>query len=171
GTKLMFKQLMVASGTLILAACGPLQTDSEVHQDGLVYCSEGNPESFNPQLGTSGTTVDATSAQIYDRLLDYDAKQQQFVPALARGWQALDNGTRYRFNLRTDVSFHSTDWFVPARKFNADDVVFSFNRWLNPNHSFHQVNGGRYPFFRSSGLIRLIDSIQRIDEHTVDIIL
>src|SRR5690606_35898271 len=123
GTKLMFKQLMVASGTLILAACGPLQTDSEVHQDGLVYCSEGNPESFNPQLGTSGTTVDATSAQLYDRLLDYDAKQQQFVPALARGWQAFDNGRRYRFDLRKNVQIHNTEWYNPNRPSVAYDVL------------------------------------------------
>src|SRR5690606_40369357 len=55
--------------------------------------------------------------------------------------------------------------------FNADDVVFSFNRWLNPQHPYHPVNGGRYPFFRSSGLIRLISAIERVDDHTVDIVL
>ncbi|KJW90757.1 hypothetical protein SG67_01725, partial [Enterobacter asburiae] len=27
----------------------------------LVYCSEGSPEGFNPQLFTSGTTYDASS--------------------------------------------------------------------------------------------------------------
>ncbi|CUA82925.1 ABC transporter substrate-binding protein SapA [Pseudidiomarina woesei] len=165
----MLQRIAIICSAAVLAACGPVSEHAQVEQDGLIYCSEGNPESFNPQLGTSGTTVDATSAQIYDRLLDYDDKRQQFVPALARGWQALDNGTRYRFNLRTDVSFHHTNWFEPSRHFNADDVVFSFNRWLSQQHSYHYVNGGRYPFFRSSGLIRLIHSIERIDEYTVDI--
>lgn len=167
----MLQRIAIVCSTALLAACGPVADHTQVEQDGLVYCSEGNPESFNPQLGTSGTTVDATSAQIYDRLLDYDAQRQQFVPALARGWQALDNGTRYRFNLRNDVAFHHTEWFAPTRAFNADDVVFSFNRWLNPQHPYHPVNGGRYPFFRSSGLIRLISAIERVDEHTVDIVL
>ncbi|SFR40864.1 cationic peptide transport system substrate-binding protein [Pseudidiomarina maritima] len=164
----MLKQLMIASSTLVLAACGPVQTDSEVYQDGLVYCSEGNPEIFNPQLVTSGTTVDATSAQLYDRLLDYDAKQQQFVPALARGWQAFEQGQRYRFNLRENVQFHTTEWFTPTRTFNADDVLFSFQRWLNEQHPYHQINGGRYPFFRSSGLIKLIEKVEKVDDYTVD---
>jgi len=167
----MLQRIAIICSAAVLAACGPVSEHAQVEQDGLVYCSEGNPEGFNPQLGTSGTTVDATSAQIYDRLLDYDDKRQQFVPALASGWQALDDGTRYRFNLRKGVSFHNTNWFEPSRPFNADDVVFSFNRWLSPQHSYHHVNGGRYPFFRSSGLIRLIHSIERIDEYTVDITL
>ncbi|MFP3354725.1 ABC transporter substrate-binding protein, partial [Pseudoalteromonas sp. SIMBA_153] len=74
---------------------------------GIIYCSEGNPASFNPQLVTSGTTVDATAAQLYDRLIDYDAEQQKFVPALAKRWETLDNGTRYRFHLREGVKFHT----------------------------------------------------------------
>lgn len=165
----MRQPLAIACSVLIIAACGPVEQHAAIELDGLVYCSEGNPESFNPQLGTSGTTVDATSAQLYDRLLDYDAKLQQFVPALARGWQALDDGTRYRFNLRQGVEFHSTDWFTPKRPFNADDVIFSFERWLSNQHPYHHVNGGRYPFFRSSGLINLIESIERVDDYTVDI--
>ncbi|HAD47673.1 MAG TPA: ABC transporter substrate-binding protein, partial [Idiomarina sp.] len=76
----------------------------------------------------SGTTVDATAAQLYDRLIDYDASEQAFVPALATEWQALDDGTRYRFKLRDDVAFHTTNFFTPSRNLNADDVIFSFNR-------------------------------------------
>ena len=30
----------------------------------LVYCSEGSPEGFNPQLFTSGTTYDASSVPL-----------------------------------------------------------------------------------------------------------
>lgn len=164
----MLNKMMVAGSALFIVACGPIDKASDVHRDGLVYCSEGNPESFNPQLGTSGTTVDATSAQLYDRLLDYDAKLQQFVPALARGWQAFDKGTRYRFDLRENVQFHTTDWFTPSRNFNANDVIFSFERWLDKKHPYHDVNGGRYPFFRSSGLINLIERVERVDDYTVD---
>lgn len=164
----MLNKMMVAGSALFIVACGPIDEARDVHHDGLVYCSEGNPESFNPQLGTSGTTVDATSAQLYDRLLDYDAKLQQFVPALARGWQAFDKGTRYRFDLRENVQFHTTDWFTPSRDFNANDVIFSFERWLDKKHPYHDVNGGRYPFFRSSGLINLIERVEQVDDYTVD---
>ncbi len=36
----------------------------------LVYCSEGSPEGFNPQLFTSGTTYDASSVPLYNRWLN-----------------------------------------------------------------------------------------------------
>ncbi len=156
---------------MFVAACSPKHSNQSPLNDGLVYCSEGNPESFNPQLGTSGTTVDATSAQLYDRLLDYDGTTQQFVPALATRWEAFDNGQRYRFYLRPNVSFHQTDWFTPTRYFNADDVLFSFQRWLRSDHPFHEVGGGSYPFFSSSGLIHLIDEIIRVDDYTVEFVL
>jgi cationic peptide transport system substrate-binding protein len=154
--------------SLALAACQPASHELTPLQQGLVYCSEGNPEGFNPQLGTSGTTIDATASQLYDRLLDYDAERQQFVPALAERWEALDNGQRYRFYLRQGVQFHHTDWFTPSRTLNATDVVFSFQRWLQPQHPYHAVNGGNYPFFTSSGLVNLISAVERIDDYTVD---
>lgn len=36
-----------------------------------VYCSEGSPEGFNPQLFTSGTTYDASSVPIYNRPVEF----------------------------------------------------------------------------------------------------
>lgn len=152
-----------------VAACSQPDEQPEPLRQGLIYCAEGNPESFNPQLGTSGTTIDATSAQLYDRLIDYDAERQQFEPALALSWQALDNGKRYRFELRKDVQFHQTQWFTPTRPFSAEDVLFSFNRWLQTEHPYHPVGGGSYPFFNSSGLIQLIERVEAIDSHTIDI--
>ncbi|MEC7642056.1 MAG: ABC transporter substrate-binding protein, partial [Pseudomonadota bacterium] len=118
--------LVTAFTSFFLFSCSEQTDVPEPLQNGLIYCSEGNPESFNPQRVTSGTTVDATASQLYDRLIDYDAEQQAFVSALATDWQALDNGQRYRFKLRQGVTFHSTDYFTPTRTFNADDVVFSF---------------------------------------------
>lgn len=167
---LKFSPLLIGA-SLLLVACRPQTTNIEQLQQGLVYCSEGNPESFNPQLGTSGTTVDATAAQLYDRLLDYDDTSKKFVPTLATKWETLDEGRRYRFHLREGVIFHSNDRFTPTRAFNADDVVFSFHRWLDENHPFHHVSGGQYPFFTSSGLDKLIQSVEKVDDLTVDFTL
>lgn len=174
-TQRLQKWLLPLSAS-VLTGCLPAASDSpqsipEPLQHGLIYCSEGNPESFNPQLGTSGTTVDASASQIYDRLIDYDDETKTFVAALATNWQALDKGTRYRFTLRENVAFHQNDLFQPSRTFNADDVLFSFQRWLNEQHPYHYVNGGQYPFFTSSGLIRLIERVEKVDAHTVDFYL
>ena len=49
----------------------------------LVYCSEGSPETFNPQLSTSGTTFDASSRQLYNRLLEFKPGTTEIIPVLA----------------------------------------------------------------------------------------
>lgn len=146
----------------LLVACGPQRLPS-----GLVYCSEGNPESFNPQLVTSGTTIDATSHQIYSRLVDYDAISGQLVPALATSWAESDDGLSYRFTLRENVKFQHSSRFTPSRYFNADDVLFSFNRIIDTHHPYHDVSRTGYPFFQSIGFSEQVNSVEKINDHEV----
>ncbi|GIU44204.1 ABC transporter substrate-binding protein [Shewanella sairae] len=152
----------ISAINLLLTACGPQQVPT-----GLVYCSEGNPETFNPQLVTSGTTIDATSQQLYDSLVDYDPRTGDIVPALATSWQTSDDGLSYRFKLRPGVQFHQTDWFTPTRKFNADDVIFSFNRIINSANPYHDISKTGYPFFQSIGFKQQVDSIEKVSDDEV----
>src|SRR5260363_363242 len=46
------------------------------------------------------------------------------------------DGKVYTFHLRRGVKFHSTPWFKPTREFNAEDVLFTFERMRNPNMPF-----------------------------------
>lgn len=46
----------------VLAALA-LTVTSAVSAKTLVFCSEGSPENFNPQLYTSGTSVDASAVR------------------------------------------------------------------------------------------------------------
>ncbi|MCE9684980.1 ABC transporter substrate-binding protein [Shewanella sp. AS16] len=149
----------VACMGCILVACGPQRVPS-----GLVYCSEGNPESFNPQLVTSGTTIDATSHQIYSRLVDYDAASGQIVPALATRWHMSKDGLSYYFTLRHDVQFHHTSRFMPSRPMTADDVLFSFNRIIDTQHPYHKISRTGYPFFQSISFAEQINSIEKISD-------
>lgn len=164
----LIKYLAASIALLTVSACSPAP-ETEQSLNGLLYCAEGNPESFNPQLVTSGTTLDMTAAQLYDRLIEFDADNQQFTAALATSWEISNDGLSYRFQLRDDVQFHSTDWFQPSRVMNAADVVFSFERWLNSEHPYHHVSGRGYPFFSASGLTQLIQSVRAIDEYLVEI--
>lgn len=141
--------------------------ENALRQKSLIYCSEGDPETFNPQLVTSATTIDATSRQIYDRLIDLDPTTQKLVPAIAENWSISDDGLRYTFTLRKNVHFHQTDYFNPTRTLNADDVVFSFNRWKEIGHPYHKVSGGFYPYFQGLGLDLLINKIYKTDQYTV----
>jgi cationic peptide transport system substrate-binding protein len=153
-----------------LSACDAL-LQSTTDPNGIVYCSEGSPASFNPQLDTSGTTVDASSHQIYDRLIDFDPVTGNIVPALATSWLTSDDGKTYTFQLRKEVAFHKTETFKPTRFFNADDVLFSINRWRLTDHPYHEISGGRYPYTDSLNLGKLITQVKRLNGYRVEITL
>lgn len=155
----------VLSIVLLLAGCQPELP--ETARSGMVYCSEGSPESFNPQLVTSGTTIDIISQQLYDRLVDINPDNGDIIPGLATDWQVSSDGKRYQFTLREDVSFHTTGYFTPLRKFNAQDVVFTFNRITDLQHPFHTQGGGVYPYFQSVDWAGLVKQVQAIDHNSV----
>ena len=118
-----FKTSLIVLASALLCSCDAL-LQSKTDPNGIVYCSEGSPANFNPQLETSGTTVDASSHQIYDRLIDFDPVTGDIVPALATSWLVSDDGKTYTFQLRQKVPFHNTETFSPTRFFNAEDVLF-----------------------------------------------
>lgn len=74
----------------------------------LVYCSEGSPEGFNPQLFASGTTYDASSIPLYNRLVEFKLGTTEIKPALAERWQVSDDGKVYTFYLRKGVKWHTS---------------------------------------------------------------
>ena len=136
-----------------------------------VFCSEGSPSSFNPQLATDGTSFDASSKTIYDRLVNFKYGETTIVPSLASKWDISKNGLEYTFTLRKGVKFHHTSWFTPSRDFNADDVLFSFNRMREKTHPYHSVGGGNYEYFESMEMGSLIKDIIKVDNYKVRFIL
>ena len=100
----------------------------------LVYCSEGSPEGFNPQLFTSGTTYDASSVPIYNRLVEFKTGTTEVIPGLAEKWEVSPDGKTYTFHLRQGVKWQDNKDFKPTRDLNADDIVFSFDRQKNTNN-------------------------------------
>jgi len=157
------RQILMASfavaATLALAAGAQAKT--------LVYCSEGSPEGFNPSLYTAGTTFDASSRPIFNRLVEFERGTTKIVPALAESWEVAGDGLAYTFKLRKGVKFHSTKGFTPSRDFNADDVLYSFNRQLKPDHPYHKVSGGAYEYFNGMGMPDLLKSVDKVDDYTV----
>ncbi len=114
--------------TTLALALAALTASSAISAKTLVYCSEGSPENFNPQLYTSGTSVDASAVPVYNRLVDFKAGTTELVPSLAESWEVSEDGKVYTFHLRKGVKFQSNKYFKPSRDFNADDVIFSFMR-------------------------------------------
>jgi dipeptide transport system substrate-binding protein len=155
----------LAAGSLGLALAAALATGASAKT--LVYCSEGSPEGFNPSLYTAGTTFDASSRALYNRLVEFELGTTEIAPALAESWEISDDGLQYTFHLRPGVKFHTTDDFTPSRDFNADDVLYSFQRQLDPEHPYHQVSGGTYEYFQSMDMPNLLAAIEKVDDLTV----
>jgi cationic peptide transport system substrate-binding protein len=149
--------LLLMASIVTISGCQPQLP--ETVRSGLVYCSEGSPEAFNPQLVTSGTTIDAISQQLYDRLLDIAPDSGELIPGLAQSWQVSADGKTYLFKLHQDVQFHQTEYFRPTRPLQAEDVVFTFNRIMQITHPFHEQGGANYPFFQSVDWAGLVDSV------------
>jgi len=136
-----------------------------------VYCSEGSPEGFNPALFTTGTTFDASSKTIFNRLVEFELGTTKVIPALAESWSISEDGLVYTFNLRKNVPFHTTTDFTPTRMLNADDVVFSFDRQGNKENPYHKVSGASYEYYDAMSMGSLIKEIKKVDDYTVQFVL
>ncbi|MGV8918205.1 MAG: ABC transporter substrate-binding protein [Pseudomonas sp.] len=158
----MQKTLVITS----LLSIGLLAGASAAQANNLVFCSEGSPAGFDIAQYTSGTDNDA-SEPIYNRLTEFEAGGTAVVPALATRWDISDDGLVYTFHLRPGVKFHSNKAFTPTREFNADDVLFTFNRMLKPDQPFRVAYPTEFPYFNSMGLDKNIKSIDKTDAMTV----
>jgi dipeptide transport system substrate-binding protein len=112
----------------------------------LVVCTEASPDALNAQLSTANTSFDVTE-QISDRLIGMKTGGADLVPALAESWSVSEDGLIYTFKLRHDVKWQSNAKFKPTRDFNADDVVFSFERMMDPQNPFNKSASGNFPMF------------------------
>lgn len=137
----------------------------------LVYCSEGSPEGFDPSLFSAGTTFDASSQPIFNRLVEFKTGTTNIIPGLAESWEISPDGKEYTFHLRKGAKFHSNAQFTPTRDFNADDVLFSFERQWKTDNPYHKVSGGSWEYFEGMSMPSLLSSIEKIDDYTVKFVL
>ena len=133
----------------------------------LAVCTEASPEGFDVVQYNSLTTTNASADVLMNRLVDFDTTSGKLVPSLAQSWTVSPDGLTYDFKLRTGVKFHSTDYFKPSRELNADDVLFSFNRMLDPQNPWHKIAQSGFPHAQSMQLPALIKSIEAPDAQTV----
>jgi dipeptide transport system substrate-binding protein len=138
----------------------------------LVYCSEGSPEGFDPGLYTAGTTFDASSRAVYNRLVEFKHGSTEVEPGLAESWTVSDDGLEYTFKLRPGVKFQTAEFFTPTRDFNADDVLFSFDRQLKADDPWNQyVSGASWEYSAGMGFPELIKAVEKVDDLTVKFVL
>jgi len=132
----------------------------------LVYCADASPEGFDPGLWDSASTFNVTS-QIFQTLVGLERGGAALVPKLATAWEISRDARSFSFTLRHGVKFHTTSYFTPTRDFNADDVLFTFGRFVDPKHPFNLAFPATFVQPQSLGLAGLIAGIDRLADDRV----
>ncbi len=114
---------------------------------------------------------------IFEGLVGYGQKVNEFVPLIAESWQILDNGKRYLFNIRKGVKFHNNPCFKNGlgRDLVLDDIVKTFERIADPKNE-----GPFWPLFSKkilgidefhSGKLKTISGIRKINNTQIEFTL
>jgi dipeptide transport system substrate-binding protein len=136
----------------------------------LVYCAEGSPENFYPGVNTTGTSFDGNEP-IYNRIVEFERGGTRVVPGLAERWEIAPDGKTYTFFLRKGVKWHGHRAFKPTRDFNADDVIFGFERQWKEANPYYKVTSSNHSYFNDMGMPKLLKSVDKVDDYTVRITL
>ena len=129
----------------------------------IVFCSEGSPAGFDTAQYTTSVEFSAGSYTVYNRLVEFGHGSTDIEPGLAEKWDVSPDGLQYTFHLRPGVKFQTTSYFKPTREFNADDVVFTFERMRDPNNAFRKAYQVQFPYFTDMGLDKNISKIEKIE--------
>jgi peptide/nickel transport system substrate-binding protein/dipeptide transport system substrate-binding protein len=132
----------------------------------LVYCADASPEGFDPGLWDSASTNNVNN-QMFQGLLAFERGGTALVPLLAERWSVSPDAKVFTFHLRKGVRFHKTPGFTPTREFNADDVLFTFGRFIHPDDPFNKAFPAQFVYPQNLGLQQAIASIDKLDAMTV----
>lgn len=114
----------------------------------LKWAFQGDLQSLDPH-SLNETFLIGFLSNVYECLVRRGPNLET-QPALAVKWE-IKEPTRWRFYLRKGVKFHN------GNTFNADDVIFSYNRTMSEGSDFKTR-------------VSTIDKIVKVDDYTLDFI-
>lgn len=129
----------------------------------LVVGRGGDTVTLDPAQSTEDESNRVTE-EVVETLVTYKKGTSDLSPLLAKSWEVSPDKLSVTFKLEENVKFHD------GTPFNADAVVFNFERWWDPNHPYHQ---GTFSIFKTDmGGFKgddstVIEGIEKVDDHTV----
>jgi peptide/nickel transport system substrate-binding protein len=123
------------------------------HRGGIVTIAlRSEPKTLNPALATDASSLGVIYCMNAD-LIHINRETQRTEPALAKSWSVSRDGRTYTLQLRRGIRFSD------GQPFSADDVIFSFDVYLDKNTNSPQrdllIVGGK-PI-----------SVEKLDDYTV----
>lgn len=145
--------LVVAIACGMLTACGDDGAEGAppALPDKLILSSTKPGSRLDPHLDIQWEVLYVLSA-VYDTLV-YQGDNGEFVAGLATSWTLSDDGTRYHFQLRDDVTFHD------GTPFNAEAVKFNFER----------IKSLSSRSLKASSLMATVESVEVTGPYSIDI--
>ncbi len=122
----------------------------------LVVGQIAEPQALDPHAVTAVNDF-RILMNVYDGLVRYAPGTLEVEPALAESWEISDDGLVYDFTLRQGVTFHD------GTAFDAEAVVWNFERMLDEDHPMHAETGP----FPLSFFFSAVQVVEALDEHTV----
>lgn len=158
--------VVIASLTLVLSGCSSSSSgdkSSSGNEKGgnkvLVFGRGADSTSLDPAVVTDGESLGVTK-NIYETLVEYKGQTTDVGPGLAESWDISADGKTYTFHLRKGVKFHD------GTDFDADAVVYNFDRWKNGND---EAKFAYYvSMFGGFGDKSVIQETKAIDKYTVE---
>lgn len=112
------KRLGIASAASILTLSGAWASEINIAR-------ELDANNYDPHKTTALAAAEILF-MLGDTLVSIEPDMQTLAPSLATSWDVSEDGLTYTFKIRDDVKF------CDGRAMTAEDVVYSFNRWLDP---------------------------------------
>ncbi|NOZ70689.1 MAG: transporter substrate-binding domain-containing protein [Chloroflexi bacterium] len=128
-----------------------------------IFGRGGDSVQLDPAVVTDGESFRVTN-QGCESLLAYDKETTNVIPSLAESWESNADGTEWVFHLRQGVKFHD------GSDFNADAVVFNFQRWWDPENPYHyETQAFEYWDYMWNGFKgdSVVTNIEKVDDYTV----
>lgn len=143
----MKRHLMGVAAALVGVSLLALGTSAEARA--LKWAAAGDALTLDPHSQNEGPTT-SLNQNIYESLTERD-HAGKLQPLLASSWRVLpEDPTTWEFKLEQGVKFHD------GSAFTADDVVFSYERAMQPTSDF-------------KGYLTSVEKISKVDDLTVRI--
>lgn len=156
-------KLLLATGLVNLILLSPALADQMLR-----LATTDDPRTIDVQMTTNDYTI---PLNVYDRLVEAETiapGQSKILPSLAESWDVSEDGKTYTLHLRKGILFHN------GEELTADDVVFTYDRMLNPatkalnTDILDFVEGAKA---RLDGTASTVSGLQAVDKYTVKIVL